>query len=144
MIFCRFVFACVGLAPADPQTGSFHFLHPRRVAESEIHPERDRIAAAAIVGVPVQFLVQFEGLARTTVTHASFMVGTLPVVLAYGAAVFMKERRDRRGWWAIFWSTLGVALIAIAPPEDATKEARRLMETRWSCARSLRRSPGCC
>jgi drug/metabolite transporter (DMT)-like permease len=132
MIFYRFVFACVGLAPAVLRRGrdEFHFLHPRRVAESEIHPDpvygiprKDWgwIAAAAIVGVPVQFLVQFEGLARTTVTHASFMVGTLPVVLALGAAVFMKERLDRRGWWAIFWSTLGVALIAIASPDDAMK-----------------------
>jgi drug/metabolite transporter (DMT)-like permease len=115
MIFYRFVFACVGLAPVA--------LRRRR---DHIHPDPIRrkdwgwIAAAAIVGVPVQFLVQFEGLARTTVTHASFMVGTLPVVLALGAAVFMKERLDRRGWWAIFWSTLGVALIAIASPDDAT------------------------
>jgi drug/metabolite transporter (DMT)-like permease len=55
------------------------------------------------------------------------MVGTLPVVLALGAALFMKERLDRRGWWAIFWSTLGVVLIAIASPDDAASEGATLL-----------------
>lgn len=37
-----------------------------------------RMVAAGVLGVPVLFLVQFEGLARTTVSHAALMVGTAP------------------------------------------------------------------
>jgi len=59
-----------------------------------------------------QFLVQFAGLARTTVTHASLMVGNLPVLLAAGAALFAHERITPSRWLALFASTLGAALIA--------------------------------
>src|SRR3979490_2861723 len=34
---------------------------------------------ASIVGIPLQFLIQFKGLALTTVSHASLMVSTLPI-----------------------------------------------------------------
>src|SRR5882757_6619353 len=37
---------------------------------------------ASVVGIPVQFLVQFKGLALTNVSHASLMVSSLPVLLA--------------------------------------------------------------
>jgi len=43
---------------------------------------------SAFLGVPVQFLLQFHGLARTTVSHASLMVGSMPVLLAAAAALF--------------------------------------------------------
>jgi len=36
---------------------------------------------ASFLGVPVQFLLQFYGLSLTTVSHASLMVGTMPVIL---------------------------------------------------------------
>src|ERR1700712_2355940 len=56
---------------------------------------------ASFLGVPVQFLLQFYGLSLTTVSHASLMVGTMPVILAIGAALFAHERMDRIGWLAI-------------------------------------------
>jgi drug/metabolite transporter (DMT)-like permease len=61
--------------------------------------------------VPIQFLVQFAGLARTTASHAALMIGTLPMMVALAAIVVMHERPDRRGWLAIVASTLGVVLI---------------------------------
>ena len=69
---------------------------------------------ASLFGVPVQFLVQFHGLAITTVSHASLMVGTMPVILALGATVFAGERLDGIGWGAMFCSTTGAALIALS------------------------------
>ena len=53
------------------------------------------LAAAAFLGVPVQFLIQFYGLSLTTVSHASLMVGTMPVILAVGPQLFAHERMDR-------------------------------------------------
>ncbi|MDP9038760.1 MAG: DMT family transporter [Acidobacteriota bacterium] len=70
------------------------------------------LLAASFFGVPLQFLIQFSGLARTTVSHASLMVGTMPVILAVGATVFAHERMDRMGWLSLVVSTIGAALIA--------------------------------
>ena len=69
---------------------------------------------ASFLGVPLQFLIQFYGLSLTTVSHASLMVGTMPVLLAIGAAIFAHERMDAVGWTAIAASTCGAALIALS------------------------------
>jgi drug/metabolite transporter (DMT)-like permease len=102
MVLYRFLFACVGLTPV---------LLSRR-------PGLDArgwriLLIASFLGVPVQFLLQFAGLARTTVSHASLMVGTLPVVLAVGACIFSHERLDRIGWTTLAASSIGAALIAL-------------------------------
>ena len=102
MVLYRFLFAMVALTPllVTHRPG----LNGR---------EWGLLAAAAFLGVPLQFLVQFYGLSLTTVSHASLMVGTLPVVLAVGAAVFAHERMDGVGWVALAASTCGAALIAL-------------------------------
>ena len=68
---------------------------------------------ATLLGVPMQFLLQFHGLALTTVSHASLMVGTLPVLLAVGGTLFAREHMHRLGWVALCVSTAGAALIAM-------------------------------
>ena len=72
------------------------------------------LLAASFLGVPVQFLIQFYGLSLTTVSHASLMVGTMPVILAVGATLFAHERMDALGWAALAASTAGAALIALS------------------------------
>jgi drug/metabolite transporter (DMT)-like permease len=67
----------------------------------------------AFLGVPLQFLIQFTGLSLTTVSHASLMVGTMPVLLAAAATLFAHERMDATGWFALVVSTTGAALIAL-------------------------------
>jgi len=74
---------------------------------------------ASFLGIPLQFLIQFSGLDRTTVSHASLMVGTLPVILAVGAGLFAHERMDRTGWFALAISTFGATLIAFSTQETA-------------------------
>lgn len=101
MVLYRFLFACIGLAP---------MLILRRPGLNR--QEWRILLIAAFLGVPLQFLLQFAGLARTTVSHAALMVGTLPVVLAAGASLFARERLDRIGWVALAASTAGAALIA--------------------------------
>ena len=107
MVLYRFLFASLGFAPA-----TFRGL---RRAESRI-ARRDipLFFTAALLGVPVQFVVQFAGLDRTTVSHASLMVGNLPVLLAAGAALFAHERVTAGRWIALMTSTVGAALIALS------------------------------
>ena len=105
MVLYRLLFACLGLVPVAIARG----VRVRR-------GDWPALALAALCGVPILFLVQFEGLARTTVAHASLMIGTMPMLLAVGAALFAGERLDRRGWGAVAASTAGAGLIVVAAP----------------------------
>src|ERR1700712_3640363 len=71
MVFYRFAFACVVLIP-------LLFTHRPTFSAREW----GYLLFSAFLGVPVQFLLQFEGLKLTTVSHASLMVGLMPVILA--------------------------------------------------------------
>jgi len=103
MVFYRFLFATLGLLP-------LLFTHPPRLNASEWRT----LLFASFLGVPAQFLIQFKGLSLTTVSHASLMVGTMPVILAVGAVFFAKEHLNRIGWLCLIFSTIGAGLIALA------------------------------
>ncbi len=103
MVLYRFLFAMVPLLP-------LLLLHRPRFSRREW----GLLAVASFLGVPLQFLVQFYGLSMTTVSHASLMIGTMPVVLAVGATIFAQERLDAVGWMAMAVSTTGAALIAFS------------------------------
>jgi len=107
MVFYRFLFASLGLLPCL-------FTHPPRLNASEWRT----LLIASCLGVPAQFLLQFKGLQLTTVSHASLMVGTMPVILAVGATLFTvggkKESLHRIGWLCLFVSAIGAGLIALA------------------------------
>jgi drug/metabolite transporter (DMT)-like permease len=108
MVLYRFLFACLGMLPI------LAFNSLRGGQTSRLNRAEVRILLlAATLGVPVQFLIQFHGLALTTVSHASLMVGAMPVLLAAAAAVFAGERLDRLGWTALFASTAGAALVTL-------------------------------
>ncbi len=102
MVFYRFSFAVLGLLP-------MLFTHRPHLNGREWR----WLLLGAFLGVPLQFLLQFYGLSITTVSHASLMVGTMPVLLAVGATVFAHERLHTLGWVALAVSTTGAALIAL-------------------------------
>ena len=105
MVLYRFLFASVGFAPAV-------WRGMRNPATRIRRQDLTLILAAALIGVPIQFIIQFAGLARTTVSHASLMVGALPVLLAAGSALFAHEHVKAKRWIALVASTIGAALIA--------------------------------
>lgn len=101
MVLYRFLFALAGLSPV---------LVRHRPG---LNRQEWRILLLAwFLGVPLQFLPQFAGLARTTVSHAALMVGTLSVALALAATLFAHERLDAGGWAILACSTAGTVLIA--------------------------------
>jgi drug/metabolite transporter (DMT)-like permease len=103
MVLFRFTFACLVLLPVI-------FVDRPRFAGGEW----GWVFAASVLGVPLQYLVQFEGLSLTTVSHASLMVGTLPMLLAVAAVTFEGERLQFGGWLALASSTCGAGLIALS------------------------------
>lgn len=102
MVLYRFLFGMVPLAP-------LLITHPPRLNRKEW----GLLLITSFLGVPLQFLLQFYGLTLTSVSHASLMVGTMPVILAVGATLFAHERMDRIGWIAMAGSTFGAAMIAL-------------------------------
>ena len=104
-VLYRFVFASIGFAPITWRA-------MRNVETRIARQDYSLIFVAALLGVPVQFLIQFAGLARTTVSHASLMVGALPVLLAAGSALFAHEKVTKGRWSALFASMIGAGLIA--------------------------------
>jgi drug/metabolite transporter (DMT)-like permease len=109
MVLYRFLFASLGMLPVA-------FIHRLRfrLTAAEVR----LLLICSFLGVPVQFLVQFHGLARTTVSHASLMVGAMPVLLAAASRLFVgeraaEERLDRFSWLALCGSTLGAVLITL-------------------------------
>ncbi len=103
MVLYRFLFGTLALSP---------LLYTHRPHLNR--REWQILLFSAFLGIPMQFLVQFHGLAITTVSHASLMIGTMPVILAAGAAIFARERLDMIGWIALAVSTSGAALIALS------------------------------
>lgn len=69
---------------------------------------------ASVIGMPVQFLIQFQGLELTTVSHASLIVGVLPILIAVSSAFFLHERLHGLEWGALGLSALGAVLIAVS------------------------------
>jgi drug/metabolite transporter (DMT)-like permease len=102
MVLYRFLFALIGMLPV---------LFTARVRFTA--SEWRILLIAAALGIPVQFLLQFHGLALTTVSHAALMVGSVPVLLAVAAALFAGERLDWLGWIALVGSTIGTVLIVL-------------------------------
>lgn len=111
MVLYRFLFACLGLLPVA-------LLNRVRFTGSEIRI----LLISAAFGVPIQFLIQFHGLAHTTVSHASLMVGSMPVLLGVGATLFAGEKLDVVGWIALVASTLGAALIVLGGHSGAAAQ----------------------
>ncbi len=100
MMLYRFVFASLAFLPliirARPRFG---------------HRDLALVFVAALIGVPLQFLMQFQGLSLTTASHAALMIGTAPVLVAIGGFFVFHERLSSFAWLALIASTLGVALI---------------------------------
>jgi drug/metabolite transporter (DMT)-like permease len=109
MVLYRFLFACVGMAPV---------MLTRRVRLTG--GETRMLLLAAMFGIPIQFLLQFHGLVLTTVSHASLMVGAMPVLLAAAAAMFAGERLDGIGWLALCGSTAGAAMVVLGGSHATT------------------------
>jgi drug/metabolite transporter (DMT)-like permease len=111
MVLYRFLFATIALIPL------LAFDKSTRTRFNKA--DWTTLLLCAFLGIPLQFLVQFTGLSLTTVSHASLMVGTIPVMLAIAATLFAHERLDRTSWFALTVSTTGAALIALAAQSTA-------------------------
>jgi drug/metabolite transporter (DMT)-like permease len=70
------------------------------------------LAAGALYGVG--FYLEFEGLARVSVTLAALLVGVMPALIAV-AALLAGDRIGRAAWAGVAAASLGAVLIAGRP-----------------------------
>lgn len=119
MVLYRFLFASLGMLPLLWKLHSDASGSRPRWTRREI----GILLLSSALGIPIQFLLQFKGLSLTTVSHASLMVGTMPVLLALGATLFANERLDWIGWLALAGSTVGAALIVLGGHESGSAGA---------------------
>lgn len=117
MVLYRFLFASLGMLPVALAS---------RVRLT--WGETRLLLISALFGIPIQFLIQFHGLALTTVSHASLMVGSMPVLLGVAAALFAGERLDSIGWMALVGSTLGAALIVLGGHHGSVRQGGPSLE----------------
>jgi len=116
MVLYRFAFASFGMLPVMLFHARGQGLGRLSLTGAEVRV----LLIASLFGVPIQFLLQFHGLVRTTVSHASLMVGAMPVMLAVAAALFSGERLDWLGWVALCGSTVGAALVTLGGSRTVT------------------------
>jgi drug/metabolite transporter (DMT)-like permease len=76
------------------------------------------LLVASLIGIPVEFLIQFKGLQLTSVSHASLIVGILPVLLALSSALFLHERLRYFEWGLLGLSALGALLVALSSADS--------------------------
>jgi O-acetylserine/cysteine efflux transporter len=65
-----------------------------------------------VFGVGACVVVQNVGVGLTSVSHASMMVGSMPVLVAGIAAVWHRHRLSPRAWVGLAISLVGVAVVA--------------------------------
>ncbi|GAC1656559.1 MAG: DMT family transporter [Vulcanimicrobiaceae bacterium] len=75
-------------------------------------------AIAGILYVPLQFLLQFAGLAKTSLTHASLIVALLPALIALASLTFTRNAQPQ--WWPIVASAAGAIIVVVRPGGTAT------------------------
>lgn len=122
VVLWRFVLALIVLVPLVAFR-SRPLRRSRRGDAMSWRPERrdwPLFVLNAVLMVPVQFVLQFEGLARTTASSAALIVGAFAPMLAVAAAIFAGERMGRIGWAAVACSTVGLVVMVGGPGEGRT------------------------
>lgn len=76
------------------------------------------ILLTGILCVPIGYVIHFAGLERTSVTHASLLVGVAPILLAITASLLGLERIGMTVWTAVLLSSLGILVMIGFPGGD--------------------------
>lgn len=109
MLSFRFAIATLVLLPA------LFFRNGFRIRKGDTR----WFVVTALLFVPVQFLVQFEGLARTSVSHASLMIATVPAMLAIASCLLGRHWPTRTTATAVIASVAGAILVTATPSRNA-------------------------
>jgi drug/metabolite transporter (DMT)-like permease len=69
----------------------------------------------------VHLLLQAAGLQHTSAINTSWIIAFIPVSIAVGAWLFLKQGLLPVGWWGVALATGGVLLVTVKEPPDFTR-----------------------
>jgi drug/metabolite transporter (DMT)-like permease len=115
-LLLRLLIGCAALAP-------FVVQRRERITRSDL----PLLAATGLVAVPVTYLLQYQGLARTTASSTALILGALPALLVMGSALAGEGSPRRHEWAAAAVSTLVVIVLIGAPGPGRTLEGDLLV-----------------
>ncbi len=72
-----------------------------------------KLAAVAVFEPGLYFIFETRGLQTTSASSASIIIAAVPAVVAFSAAIFLKEKPGIKGWAGILISIIGVSLITL-------------------------------
>ena len=101
----------------------------RRAAEGPRRPAREAIGPGVVLGALMfsGYLLQTEGLARTSATNAGFITGLYVVFTPLLAGAVFRQRTPAGAWAAVAASAVGLALLSIRELEDLRLHAGDLL-----------------
>lgn len=65
------------------------------------------------------YLIQFEGVARATVSLSALLIGAIPALIAVAARIVFREQVRPLGWLGIAVAAIGAGLLAGQPGESS-------------------------
>jgi drug/metabolite transporter (DMT)-like permease len=94
-----------------------------RLRGLELLPAKEDRARCLLLGVlvGVHFFIQTLSMQMTTAMRAGWIIAFIPVVVAVGALVFLRQRMRAIGWLGIAAATCGVLVLTSTRPEQLAR-----------------------
>jgi drug/metabolite transporter (DMT)-like permease len=94
-----------------------------RARGGKVLPEREDWRRAGVLGalMGAHMLIQTHSMRFTTTMRAGWIVAFIPVVVAVGARLFLKQRMRAIGWLGIAVATSGVFVLTSTRPESLSE-----------------------
>ena len=89
-------------------------LHPTSLGVKDIRKSLIKMGLAALMGIPIYFLLETTGLSFTSAGTASLITGLSPIINAIALFIFLKVRIASTQWLGIIISCFGVYVVAQA------------------------------
>jgi drug/metabolite transporter (DMT)-like permease len=119
-------FSPFGLTALRLALGGAVLLSLQRARGGPLLPPGRDLALTAFLGLTLgaHLSIQAYGLLYTSAIHTGWIVGFMPVTIALGAQLFLRQRLRGLGWFGVLLATSGVLLVTLEEPAG-------LVDARW-------------
>ncbi len=109
-----------GLVSIRLVIGTLVLLVAIRSRGGSMFPDRADIPICALLGVvlAVHLLIQAFGLQYTTAINTGWIIGFIPITIALGSCLFLRQRIEPAGWCGIVLGAAGVFCVTMSSPRN--------------------------
>ena len=113
-------FSPFGLVSIRLVIGTLVLLVAIRSRGGSMFPDRADIPICALLGVvlAVHLLIQAFGLQYTTAINTGWIIGFIPITIALGSCLFLRQRIEPAGWCGIVLGAAGVFCVTMSSPPN--------------------------